>query len=109
VDASGHVRYAGQGIARSQTLLSVVRAVLGGESVAPVPVRLAFDDFPSRDTRLDDRLLDILRVARVHATFHGDNARRETSPAITRHTLAEGHRIQGAFGAPGRGIIDPFD
>jgi hypothetical protein len=109
VDGAGQVRYAGQGIARSQTLLNVVRSVLAGEKATVVPVRFVFNDFPSRDWRLDDRLLDILRAAGVRVTFQGDTARQRASPVIMRRALAEGHLVRGNLSASRRGVVDPFD
>lgn len=105
------MRFCGQGIARSQTLLSVVRAVLNGDE-APTqgaPVRLVFDDFPSRDARLDDELLDILRAHGIKAILCGSAGRRAASPAIVRRARSEGHELRSPFNANQRGVVDPFD
>lgn len=111
VDASGRVCYSAQGIARSQTLLQVVRGLVSGKSAAPssAPLRLVFDDFPSNNAHLDDSLLDALRAANIRATFCGDIKRRRSSPAIVRRARMEGHILRESFGAPPRGIVDPFD
>ncbi len=111
VDERGTVRFCAQGIARSQTLLSVVRAVLNGEDTpsSDAPLRLVFDDFPSRDARLDDQLLDILRARSVKAMLCGSPSRRAGSPAITARARREGHELKPPFSAKGRGIVDPFD
>jgi hypothetical protein len=52
VDANGEVRFAEQGISRSQTLLRVVRQVMTGQDSMTVPVHLVLNHFPSRDQRL---------------------------------------------------------
>lgn len=109
VDATGRVRYSSQGIARSQTLLKVVRGLVSGTASSSAPLRLVFDDFPSQNARLDDSLLDALRATGVRATFCGDIARRRASPAIVRRARMAGHIMREAFGAPPHGIVDPFD
>lgn len=109
VDERGQVRFAEQGIGRSQTLLRVVRTLMAGQRAAPLPVRIVFDDFPSRDQHLDDHLLDTLRAAAVRAVFCGNTQRRNFSPAIVRRALRDGHVLRDAFGTPKRDVIDPFD
>jgi hypothetical protein len=108
IDESGTVRFASQGIARSGVISDVVRRVIAGKATVSAPVRLIFDDFPSRNSRLDDQLLDILRAEGIRATFCGDKSRQKASPALVRRALAEGHRVRDAFGTP-RGVVDPFD
>lgn len=109
VDGGGVVRYASQGIARSQVISGVVQRVLEAKTATLAPVRLVFDDFPSRHPRLDDQLLDVLRAAGIRALFCGDKARRAASPLVVRRAVAEGHTIRDAFGTPPRGVVDPFD
>lgn len=110
VDETGRVLFCAQGIARSQTLLSVVRSALNGDAPTQgAPVRLVFDDFPSRDARLDDELLDILRARGVKATVCGSNARRAASPAIVSRARREGHTLSSPFLETGRAVVDPFD
>ena len=110
VDETGHVVLSLQGIARSSEVLQKVRATLSGEGPeGSAPVRLVFDDFPSRDARQDDRLLDILRASNVKAILCGAASRRHNSPAIVRRAKAEGHELRAPFGNATRGVVDAFD
>jgi len=112
VDENGRVALAVQGIARSDELLRCVRSLLNQSEDSPpqsVPMTLVFDDFPSRDAALDDRLLDILRAQGVRATLCGSSARRGASPAIVRRARNEGHELRAPFGNSSRGVLDPFD
>jgi len=112
VDENGRVRLAVQGIARSDKLLKCVRSILGQGKDSPgqmVPMRLVFDDFPSRDAKLDDRLLDILRAQNIRAILCGSSPRRAASPAIMRRAQREGHELRAPFGNPSRSVLDPFD
>lgn len=111
VDERGTVRFCAQGIARSQTLLGVVRAILNGDEVpaSAAPIRLVFDDFPSRDAHLDDQLLDILRARGIKATLCGSPQRRASSPAIALRAQSEGHELKAPFGDSGRRVVDPID
>ncbi|BCM91405.1 hypothetical protein IAD21_03277 [Abditibacteriota bacterium] len=110
VDETGRVLLSLQGIARSNVILQSVRAILNGDGAQDTtPVRLVFDDFPSRDARQDDHLLDILRAANVKAILCGSNQRRQNSPAITRRAKAEGHELKAPFGNATKGVVDAFD
>ncbi len=110
VDETGQVQLSIQGIARSNDILGQVRAILNGDnSPQGAPLRLVFDDFPSRNAGQDDRLLDILRAANVKATLCGSEERRQNSPAITRRARAEGHELKAPFGNATRGVVDAFD
>lgn len=109
VDGQGTILLATQGIARTEPLRAAVRVGLGIAPTVGGVVHLAVDDFPSRDGRLDDALLDILRARGLKATFYGSKARRENSPAITRRCEREGHTLQGDFPASQLNVIDAFD
>lgn len=109
VDGQGTILLATQGIARTEPLLAAVRVGLGMAPIANGVVHLAIDDFPSRDARLDDALLDILRARGLKATFYGSKARRESSPAITLRCKREGHTLRSAFPTSQPNVIDAFD
>ncbi len=111
VNGNGRVVLALQGIARSQEVLKVVRAELNGDqpNAQGAPMRLVFDDFPSRDAKMDDRLLDILRARGVKAKLCGSNERHQSSPALVQRARREGHELSAPFVSKGRGVVDPFD
>lgn len=109
VDGTGEIVFATQGIARAEPLRAAARAALGIASPPGGTLHLAIDDFPSRDARLDDALLDVLRARGIKATFYGSKSRRQVSPAITQRAEREGHLLRLTFPVSQRNVIDPFD
>lgn len=106
---SGEILFATQGIARAEQLRSAIRSGLGIAPASGGAIHLAIDDFPSRDARLDDALLDVLRARRIQATFYGSKSRRQNSPAIAERAAREGHAMRLAFPASQRDVVDAFD
>ena len=110
VNQNGRVVLALQGIARCDQILKTVRALVNGDAPEhPAPVRLVFDDFPSRNSQMDDQLLDILRARNLRATLCGSSARRADSPVIASRAKNEGQLLAPPFGTGGRSVLDPFD
>ena len=108
VDGEGRIFYAAQGIARGAQLRPAIRSALSG-ALPQGALHLAFDDFPSRDPKLDDALLDILRARGLRASFYGTAARVGSSPVIAARARREGHRLRGVFPANAPNVTDPFD
>ena len=92
LDARGHVRYACQGIVRSDAVENAVRECLAAEEPTRSGViYLTFDDFPSGPR--DDELLDTLRAHEVPATFFCIGYRIAAAHAIVRRAAREGHSL----------------
>ncbi|MBC8101331.1 MAG: polysaccharide deacetylase family protein [Cytophagales bacterium] len=96
LDTSGVVRFAAQGIVRSDEMQALLRAlVTRRETSLPQSgmVYLTFDDFPLPG---DELLLDILRAAEVPATFFclGEHLTRPLGEGMARRAVREGHMLQ---------------
>ena len=109
VDGNGAIRYAAQGIARGAQLRPAIAAALSNQAPQSGVLHLAFDDFPSRNARMDDELLDILRARKLKVSFYGAPSRLQNSPAIVARARREGHIIHGTFSSQGKSVVDPFD
>ena len=109
IDGNGTIRYAAQGIARGAQLRPAIRAALANDAPTRGALHLAFDDFPSRDPKMDDELLDILRARGLKVSFYSAPARSKNAPAIVARARREGHQINGVFSSQGKSIVDPFD
>ena len=109
VDGQGKIRYAAQGIARGAQLRPAISAALSNQAPQNGVLHLAFDDFPSRNPKMDDELLDILRARKIKVSFYGDPARLKNSPAIVARARREGHQIHGVFSSKNKSVVDPFD
>lgn len=108
VDGNGTICYAAQGIARGAQLRPAIQTALGGANERGA-LHLAFDDFPSRDPKQDDALLDILRARGLKVSFYGAPSRRKLSPAIVNRARREGHLLRGVFPVHQSNVVDPFD
>ncbi|WP_123580763.1 polysaccharide deacetylase family protein [Abditibacterium utsteinense] len=109
VDGAGKILFTAQGIARADQLRGAVRLGLSAAPTQSETVHLAFDDFPSKNSALDDALLDILRARGLKAIFYGSPARRASSAEIASRAAREGHVLKGAFNYSQANLVDPFD
>jgi hypothetical protein len=109
VNGKGKIIFATQGIAREAQLRPAIRAGLAPTPAQAGTIHLAFDDFPSRNTKLDDALLDILRNRGLKVSFYGSKQRQNSSPAIVARAKQEGHTVNETFDYSRKGIVDPFD
>ncbi|MDO8587001.1 MAG: polysaccharide deacetylase family protein [Armatimonadota bacterium] len=94
VETTGRVTFARHGIIRSADVVGAVRAALNGAAASAGPIYLTFDDFPSKDSALDDALLDALRAQGVQAAFFCVCNRLSGSADIVRRASREGHSLQ---------------
>ena len=101
LDRHGVVRFAHQGVIRSDELTTLLRPLaVGAAPAAPRPVvYLTFDDFPTvtgAPFSPDEELLDILRAASSPATFFcvGEHLTEQAGMACARRAHREGHSLQ---------------
>jgi hypothetical protein len=109
VNGNGKILFATQGIAREAQLRPAIRAGLAPTPTQVGTIHLAFDDFPSRNAKLDDALLDIFRSRGLKVAFYGSMQRQKSSPAIVARAKQEGHMVNETFDYSRKGIVDPFD
>jgi peptidoglycan/xylan/chitin deacetylase (PgdA/CDA1 family) len=95
IDGSGRVRFAAQGIVRTDVLLGSARTSFGrvaGQGARPV--YLTFENFPTGAGGIDDELLDVLRRENVKATFFCSGAAIAANRGVVARAVREGHALQ---------------
>jgi len=101
-DKGGIVRLTRQGIVRGEELEETLRRLATGprDETQDQAIYLTFDDFPAPTDRMgispDEELLDILRAARVPATFFciGEHLTTRAGATAARRAIRERHLLQ---------------